>query len=172
MLTKYFQISSSQPRKDYFAELDSYSSVSTGDPIDEWLSTPALTHVSDGLSWWTAMIQTKHPLARMALDFLSAPGIISYLSSNNGSNNGSILATSTDVERAFSSGGLTVSKMRHSLSDESTRAATVLGSWCNFPQAIPRDDIIAAFRDKNKRPKGGQGKEVSNPEVVITSDVE
>ena len=62
--------------------------------------------------------------------------------------------------------------MHHSLSDESTWAAMVLSSWCNFPQAIPHDDIIAIFRDKNKRPKGGQGKEVSNPEVVITSDAE
>ena len=60
--------------QDYFAELDLYSSVSTGDPVDEWLSTPALTNVDDGLTWWTAMDQSKDPLARMALDFLSAPG--------------------------------------------------------------------------------------------------
>ena len=66
------QASSSQ--KDYFEELDSYSSTAIGDPIDEWLSTPALTNVNDGLSWWTAMDQTAHSLARMALDFLSAPG--------------------------------------------------------------------------------------------------
>ena len=38
------------------------------------------------------------------------------------------LATSTNVEHAFSRGGLTVSKMQHTLSDELTRAATVLGS--------------------------------------------
>ena len=52
--------------RDYFAELDSYSSISMGDPIDEWLSTPALTNVEDGLGWWTPMDQTKDPLARMA----------------------------------------------------------------------------------------------------------
>jgi len=67
------------------------------------------------------------------------------------------------VERAFSRGGLTVSKMRHLLSDESTRAATVLGSWCDFPSAIPRDDIIVSFRDKSKRPKA-KGKEVVDGE--------
>lgn len=72
------------------------------------------------------------------------------------------IATSTDVERAFLRGGLTVSKMQHSLSDESTRAATVLSSWCNFPIAIPRDEIISVFRDKSRRPKGGKGKEVSS----------
>jgi hypothetical protein len=64
-----------------------------------------------------------------------------------------LVATSTDVEHAFSRGGLTVSKMRHSLSDESVSAATVLGSWCQFPGAIPWDEIEAAFRDKSKRPK-------------------
>ena len=47
-----------------------------------------------------------------------------------------LTATSTDVERAFSHGGPTVSKMRHSLSDESTRAASVLGAWCDLPGAV------------------------------------
>jgi hypothetical protein len=60
--------------RDYFAELDSYSLVSTGDPVDECLSAPALTNVDNGLTWWTAMDQTKDPLARMWLEFLSAPG--------------------------------------------------------------------------------------------------
>jgi hypothetical protein len=64
------------------------------------------------------------------------------------------VATSTDVERSFSRGGLTVSKMRHSLSDESTRATAVIGSWCDFPGAIPREDIIETFKDKSKRSKG------------------
>lgn len=71
----------------------------------------------------------------MAIDFLSAP------------------ASSTDVERAFSRGGLTVSKRRHSLSDESTRAATVLSSWASVPGLIPEDEIVAVFRDKTKRSK-------------------
>ena len=65
----------------------------------------------------------------------------------------SYTATSTDVERAFSHGGLTVSKMRHSLSDESTRAASVLGAWCSLPGVIPRNEIMDAFKDKSKRPK-------------------
>ena len=56
-----------------------------------------------------------------------------------------------------------VSKMRHSLSDESTRAATVLSSWCNFPSAIPREQIISIFCDKSERPKG-KGKEVADAE--------
>jgi hypothetical protein len=62
-----------------------------------------------------------------------------------------MLATSTDVEWAFSRGGLTVSKMRHSLSDESTQAASVVGSWCDFPGAVPHKDIMRVFKDKSKQ---------------------
>jgi len=43
--------------------------------------------------------------------------------------------------------------MRHSLSDESTRAASVLGAWCDLPGAVPRDEIVAIFKDKGKQPK-------------------
>ncbi|KAF8579674.1 hypothetical protein K439DRAFT_1359061 [Ramaria rubella] len=42
------------------------------------------------------------------------------------------IATSTDTECAFSGGGLTISRMRHSLSDASTRAASVLTLWGSF----------------------------------------
>ena len=52
-----------------------------------------------------------HPLAAMALDFMSIPGehlfqCHVYLQLTF------LLATSTDVERAFSRGGLTISKLR------------------------------------------------------------
>jgi len=117
------------------------------------------------------MAQIKHPLAPIALDFLSAPGKNLIFSCYNDSDHHTILATSMDVEWAFSRGGLTVSKMCHSLSDESTRAATVLSSWCDFPPAIPHDEIIPTFRDKSKWPKGEKDKEVSEFEAV-TSDVD
>ncbi len=44
-------------------------------------------------------------------------------------------------------------KRRHALSDESTRAATVLGSlgsWASIPGAIPEPKILKVFREKNK----------------------
>jgi hypothetical protein len=41
--------------------------------------------------------------------------------------------------------------MRHSLSDESTRAATVIGSWIDLPDAIPQEKIIQEFKDKSRR---------------------
>ncbi|TDL18306.1 hypothetical protein BD410DRAFT_693253, partial [Rickenella mellea] len=55
-------------------------------------------------------------------------------------------ASSTDVERAFSRGGLTVSKRRHALADESMCAATVLSSWAEVDGLIPEDTIVEHFR--------------------------
>ncbi len=64
------------------------------------------------------------------------------------------LATSVDVERAFSKGSLTVSKHRHSLSDKSTRAAIVLSSWLQVGGIVVDKDIIEVFEEKARRPKG------------------
>jgi hypothetical protein len=60
-------------------------------------------------------------------------------------------AASTDVERGFSRGRLNVSRLRHSLSDESTRAATVLGSWANIPGLVIEEELISNIRDKEFR---------------------
>jgi hypothetical protein len=59
--------------------------------------------------------------------------------------------------------------MRHSLSDESTRAAAVIGSWCDFPGAIPREEIMEAFKDKSKRGKGKDRStiETEDPDIEI-----
>ena len=43
--------------------------------------------------------------------------------------------------------------MRHFLSDESTWDASVLGSWCTFPGAVPREEIMTTFKEKSKRDK-------------------
>jgi len=97
------------------------------------------------------MESSRHPLSGIALDFLSTPGRLLFQCGHKVFINICVIATSTDVEWAFSKGGLTVSRMRHSLADESIRAACVLGSWCEFPGAIPREDIITLFKDKSKR---------------------
>jgi hypothetical protein len=126
----------------YFAELETIGhDVNVDvDPITDWLSTPPILTITDPIKFWTRMEGCGHPLVWMALDFLSAP------------------ASSTDVERAFSHGGLTVSKQRHCLSDDMVRMATVLGSWCDLAGLIPHAELIKTFNDKSKRPKG---KEVS-----------
>ena len=58
-------------------------------------------------------------------------------------------ATSTDVECAFSCGRLTVSRMWHSLSDETTHAATVLSLWTALPGLVLEVDILKVFQEKN-----------------------
>jgi hypothetical protein len=47
---------------------------STADPIDDWLNSPPITSVTDGLQWWTTMAASGHPLSEMGLNFLSIPG--------------------------------------------------------------------------------------------------
>ncbi|KAJ7599138.1 hypothetical protein C8J56DRAFT_770321 [Mycena floridula] len=61
-----------------------------------------------------------------------------------------VLATSTHTERSFSAGSTTVSRFRHSLSAESVRAATVLGSW-NKEGFVPWEEIIKEMKQKGPR---------------------
>lgn len=63
------------------------------------------------------------------------------------------VATSTDVERAFSRGGLTISKLRHSLTDKSARASTIVGMWSNRDGLVPVSSIVSLFKEKKSRPK-------------------
>ena len=82
------------------------------------------------------------------------------------------LASSCDVERGFSRGGLTVSKLRHGLSDESTRAATVLHAWSKIPGLIPESEIIQVFKDKRQclNTEKESGKEKDTAVTVVESD--
>jgi hypothetical protein len=108
----------------YFAELDmiGLNILASADPITDWLSTPPIVTATDPLEFWTKKEAGGHPLAHMALDFMSAP------------------AASTDVERAFSHGGLTVSKMQHNLSNQSIRAAMVWGRGVNILNSFRMTD--------------------------------
>ncbi|KAF7795182.1 hypothetical protein EIP86_006331, partial [Pleurotus ostreatoroseus] len=126
--------SSSAPSEvDLFAEVDNYGMEDIDDPIKVYLeSSPE--PVADPIMYWTSRLGSS-PLARMALDFLSAP------------------AASVDVERAFSSGGLMVSKRRHALSDASVRAATVVASWASIDGFIPESLVLETFKNKSRRVK-------------------
>jgi hypothetical protein len=141
-------------KADYFVEIDNFgkSPMTLDDPITEWLTSPPLVHITDPIAYWSAMDAAGHPLARMSLDFLSVPRMLSVLCRLRHLQ--SQLAASTDVERAFSCGGLTVSKMCHSLKDESVRAATLVGSWVSFPGVILHDELVKTLDEKSKRPKG------------------
>ena len=58
------------------------------------------------------------------------------------------LASSCNIERGFSCGGLTVSKLCCALLDESMCAATALHAWSEFLELVPAADIIQTFKDK------------------------
>ncbi len=61
--------------------------------------------------------------------------------------------------------------MRHSLSDESTHAATVLGSWCGCQHnVVPQEEIMTLFKNKSKW--SGKGKEKDVEEVITVLDNE
>jgi hypothetical protein len=81
-----------------------------------------------------------------------------------------LAATLTDVEHAFLQGSLTVLKMWHSLLDESTQVATVLGSWSDIPDLLPHNDIVVVFRDKSKQT--GKAKATTAAEDIIDIDMD
>lgn len=59
----------------YFKDLDDDIDMES-DALEEWLITPVirLERGVDVVAWWSAMLANGHPLAQMALDFLSIPG--------------------------------------------------------------------------------------------------
>ncbi|KDQ50929.1 hypothetical protein JAAARDRAFT_141085, partial [Jaapia argillacea MUCL 33604] len=144
--------SSSSATQKYFSNL--YRSVdgSLKDALAEYLATPNLPHVDNPIVYWMSQTPEKNPLAAMALDFLTAP------------------ASSTNVECAFSSGGRQVSKLRHSLADETIRAVCVLGLWSDNG-LVPHDELIENIRKKS-RSKGKETAVPSETDIVLSSDSE
>ncbi len=61
-----------------FDSIDSWNNEAVVDPIEQYLSTPTWPNVTDPLQWWSSQqaggTEASVAAARMALDFLSAPG--------------------------------------------------------------------------------------------------
>jgi hypothetical protein len=102
------------------------------DELMAFWAAPCEPIVTDPFQYWEATLvhQPGNRLARMAIDYLSAP------------------ATAVDVERAFSRGALTVTHRRHTLSDTSTRNSIVLGAWLKDTNLVPKDELVEHFRRK------------------------
>jgi len=97
------------------------------DELAMYLSTGRDLKVKDGLHWWFEHKHLYPNLSRMAINYLSIPGmsfphLVSPLLMH-------IVATSVDVERTFSQGRLVLSHVRNRLSVQSTRALLCLGVW-------------------------------------------
>ena len=135
-------------RDSLFSSLDNFGTNDHSDELEEYLNTPTISTKSlDPLMWWHVI--GEGPLAWMAIDFLSAPGRLGHnFLGFNINLFVSHLASSCDVKCGFSWGGLTVSKLHHALSEESTWASTVLYAWSEIPGLIPEADIIQVFKDK------------------------
>ena len=58
----------------FFTTLDKRDSASTSDPLEEYLQAPPIPGVMDPVKYWHSINDGNNPLARMALDILSAPG--------------------------------------------------------------------------------------------------
>jgi len=139
------------------------------DELDGYLLTPRNLSIQDPIQYWHAILPSS--LARMALDLLTAPGkchIFSLVCRYEHT----ITASSVDAERSFSSGGLTVSKHRYSLTDESVRAVTVLASWsrADINSLLPESQLLAHINAKAKRPKKSKGVELLDNHLDSSSD--
>ncbi|OJT06793.1 hypothetical protein TRAPUB_2358 [Trametes pubescens] len=132
-----------QSSEEMFVSLSSNrtSTNSDHDPLETYLEDPPRSTIDNPLNFWSLFYDSAEPdsadraLATMALDFLSAQ------------------ASSTDAERAFSRGRLTVPRLRHSLSDESVRAGTLLGSWARIPTLVPERATIKLIKKSLRKKK-------------------
>ena len=73
------------------------------------------------------------------------------------------------MERGFSQGSLTVSKFRHNLSDNSIKASVLLSSWSKVSGIISATDVIKAFEEKIRRPRGPVAG--SSRAIIINDDM-
>nr|VWO98345.1 PPM-type phosphatase domain-containing protein [Ganoderma boninense] len=135
-------------------------SAENQDTLEAYLEAPPLVTVEDPIKYWELRAQTESnpALARMALDFLSIP------------------ATSTDIERVFSRGRLTVSCLRYALGDKSVRVSTLLGSWARIPDLVCEQDIVALIKNGRVAPlptlSQGGAATVANVSDGPDSDIE
>ncbi|OJT02143.1 hypothetical protein TRAPUB_7401 [Trametes pubescens] len=138
-----------------FATISNRSQAARQDELDAYLEAPPLSTVEDPLEYWDLVAKSSNsPLARMAIDFLTAQ------------------ATSTDSERSFSHSRLTVSRLRHSLSDESVRTGTVLGSWSNIPELVPEAEVVQLLTDKSRKGKSRAAPAAAAPAGAEVIEIE
>lgn len=149
--------------KHHHQDLDIFWLMPNSDALTFYLESPIIASKLDPIQYWSSQLGSDS-LVQMSLDFLSAPSMLIHISLKLSLgiwtdwyiSLTSSTAASTDVECAFSYGGLAVSKCCYALSDESTHCSTILGSWAWVPSLIPEGAIIAAMKQRNKCTKKTQ----------------
>lgn len=59
----------------FFSDIDNFGKNTAGDAFEDFFNSPPISNVNDPISWWHSIASgDDDPLARMGLDFLSAPG--------------------------------------------------------------------------------------------------
>lgn len=112
-------------------------------------------------------------LAQMGLDYLSAPGeslLFPFLVIGLAQH---FLATSVDAERLFSFSGATVTKLRNQLSEDSARAAVMVGQWAAEPDLIAVEELEHALVEgwsRGKKRKAGASAEGERPSKILEVD--
>lgn len=117
--------------------------------LDDYL-TAKIEPTNDPLNWWWHH-RTAYPnLSRMALDYLSVPGMFHYTIIVMIANIFSLLATSTAVERVFSQGRQLLHFTRNRLTGASVRKFLCLGAW-GRKDLIAVEDILSVIKSRKKR---------------------
>ncbi|KAG9097893.1 hypothetical protein FRC07_010716 [Ceratobasidium sp. 392] len=102
--------------------------------IDLYLASPLTVKDKDTgddglMAHWTREENLGSPIARMALDILTAP------------------ASSVDVERAFSGGRMAVNYRQHRMSLSTFRAKMALGAWYGTPLMPNIEEAVYVMND-------------------------
>ena len=99
---------------------------------------------SDTLSWWASKKNVYPRLSRMALDYLSIPGMSSFFFLCINHANIISPATSVDVERVFSHGRILLSHLRNWLSPQTTCSLMCLQAWSLLSYVKDKDLMMVA----------------------------
>ena len=117
--------------------------------VEEYLCQP-VKNIKDPLKWWVANCHVYPNLSRMALDYLSIPGKLLFITISCHVTKFPPIATSTAVERVFSQGRQLLSFTHNCLSASSICAYLCLGSW-GRNDLIYFEDVLAAVKGNAKR---------------------
>lgn len=133
------------------------------------ISSGELKQAGGVLNYWESALSTRPRLARMALDFLSAPGVLLkvllYLVSLWLT---TTTASSVDAERAFSGGRLQVNHLQHGMSSQTFKAQMAIGSWSRTP-LMPDLKVPTAIIESQRKEKG-KNKAVSDVDHIVVDE--
>ena len=104
------------------------------------------------LKWWNAALEHRPQVSKMALDYCSAPGMLSYCMHLQTTD--IPLASSVDAERAFSVGRRQVSHLQHNMNSQTFKARMCVGSWANSAACPSLPDLPKILEETNTTTKG------------------